>query len=153
MGVLFVYFRASRLADVRRHMDENDASSPVPTAFDGLELKGIDPFVDLGMLIAFATNQEWSVDLVNGRRVWPEGRERDTEYGGPWVSSLDVRVRDVLAGIPADCMSALANRWATIEEFGGEIDVELLREVIAALTAMAIRAREHGESLYCRIPL
>jgi hypothetical protein len=149
MGVRYDYFRAPSATDVRRHMDENDASSPVPATFDGVELKTIDPSVALGMLIAFATDKEWSVDLVNERLIWPEGGEHDTEYGGPWANSLDDRVRDVLAGIPADHVSTLAKRWATIEEFNGRIDLDLLCEVIAEFTALAVRARENGESLYC----
>ncbi|MFD1371061.1 hypothetical protein [Actinoplanes sichuanensis] len=149
MGVLYDYFRAPSVADVCRHMSERDASSPVPEVFDGFELKGIDPSVTLGMLIAFSADQEWSVGLVNERVIWPEGRDQDTEYGGPWASVLNDRVRDVLADIPADRVSALAERWAAIEEFSGRGDVVLLRELMADFTTLAVHAREHGESLYC----
>ncbi len=149
MGVLYDYFRAPSAAEVRRHLDEHDGSSPVPATFDGIELKTIDPAVILGQLVGFAIGQEWGLDLVNERLIWPEGAEQDMEYQGPWASSLDDRARDVLAGIPADQVSDLAERWAAVEEFGGYADPEFLREVVADFVALAARAREHGESLYC----
>lgn len=153
MGVLFDYFRASGEAEVRRHMDENDAFSPVPATFDGIELKTIDPSVILGQLVAFAIGQEWSTDLVDERLIWPEGGEQDVTHQGPWVSVLDDVTRDTLAGIPAECVPDLAERWATVEEFGGFADPEFLRDVVADLAALAARAREHGESLYCWMSL
>ncbi|GLW29420.1 hypothetical protein [Actinoplanes regularis] len=149
MGVLYDYFRAPSVAEVRRHMDENDASSPVPVTYDGIELKAIDPDVVLGKLVAFAIGQEWSLDLVNERLIWPENGEQDPEFEGPWASRLEDRARDVLADIPADRVSELATRWAAVEEFHGYGDPEFLREVVADFIALAARAREHGESLYC----
>ena len=149
MGVLFDYFRAPGEAEVRQHMDENNAFSPVPETFDGIELKTIDPAVILGQLVGFVAAQQ----PVDDRLIWPEGGEQDMEHQGPWVSLLDNRTRDVLAGIPADRVPELAERWATVEEFGGFADPEYLRDVVADFTALATRAREHGESLYCWICL
>lgn len=149
MGVLFDYFRAPGVAEVRRHMDENDAFSPVPVTFDGIELKTIDPSVILGQLVGFVTDREWSTDLVDERLIWPEGGEQDMSHEGPWVTVLDDRTRNVLADIPADRVPELAERWATVEEFGGHADPEFLREVVADFTALAQRARERSESLYC----
>ena len=134
-------------------MDDNDATSPVPGVFDGIELKTIDPCVILGKLVAFATDQEWRPDLVGERLIWPEGGEQDLAHEGPWVTVLDDRARDGLAGIPADQVPGLADRWATVEEFGGYADNEFLREVIADFAALATRAREHGESLHCWMSL
>lgn len=148
MGVLYDYFRAPGEADVRRHLDENDASSPVPATFDGIELKTIDPTVVLGQLVAFATGREWSLEVVNDRPIWPAG-EPDAAHEGPWVSVLDDRARDALADIAADRAAELAVRWAAIEEFGGYADEEFLRETIVGFAGLASRAREHGESLYC----
>lgn len=153
MGVLFDYFRAPSEADVRRQMDEDDAFSPVPATFDGIELKTIDPGVILGKLVAIATDQEWSTDLVDDRLIWPEGGEQDITHEGPWVSVLGNGVRDVLAGIPADRVPELAERWASVEEFGGYADQEFLRDVVADFIALALRAREQGESLYCWMSL
>lgn len=153
MGVLFDYFRAPGDVQVRTHMDENDACSPVPGTFDGIDLKTIDPVVILGQLTAFVIGREWSPRLVDERLIWPAGGEQDVTHEGPWVTVLDDRVRDVLAGIPADRMPEFARRWATVEEFGGHADEEFLREVIADFAALAVRARDSGESLYCWMSL
>jgi hypothetical protein len=153
MGVLTDYFRAPGVAEVRRHMDENDACSPVPATFDGVELKGMDPAVMLGKLVGFATGREWSTDLVDDRLIWPEGGEQDLAHEGPWVTVLGDRARDVLAGIPAALAPELAERWAGIEEFDGTGDPEFLRTVVTDLIALSARAREQRESLFCWICL
>ncbi|MEU8241258.1 hypothetical protein AB0C07_23685 [Actinoplanes missouriensis] len=153
MGVLYDYFRAPSVAAVRAHMDENEADSPLLGDFDGLALKTIDPSVILGQLVAFAMGREWGTDLVDDRLAWPENGEQDPEHEGPWVTVLDDRVRDVLAGIAADRVPELAERWAAVEEFGGFADADYLREVITDFTALATRAREQGESLYCWMTL
>ena len=153
MGVLFDYFRAPGEAEVRQHLDENDAFSPVPATFDGIELKTIDPAVILGQLVGFVIGRQWSTELVNDRLIWPVDGEQDTAHEGPWVSVLDNRTRDVLADIPADRVPELAEQWSTVEEFGGFADPEFLRDVVADFTALAARARENGESLYCWISL
>jgi hypothetical protein len=152
MGVLYDYFRAPGVADVRREMDQS-TYSPVPETFDGIELKSLDPSVILGKLIGFATGQEWSPALVGERLIWPEGGEQDMEHEGPWVTVLGDQARDVLAGIPADQIPGLAERWATVEELYGDGDPEFLGEVVAEFTALAERARQHGESLYCWMSL
>ena len=149
MGVLFDYFRAPGAAQVRRRLDENDASSPVPATFDGVELKTIDPTVILGRLVAFASGREWSPGLIEDRLVWPEGGEQDVTHEGPWVVVLGDRVRDVLADIAAGRVPELAERWATTEELGRFADPEFLRGVVSDLAALAVRARANGESLYC----
>lgn len=153
MGVLFDYFRAPGVAEVRRHMDENDASSPMPETFDGFWLKHIDPSVVLGQLVGFVTDRESTTDLADDRLIWPEGGEQDMSHEGPWVTVLDDRARDVLADIPADRVPDLAERWATVEEFRGHADPEFLREVVADFSALALRARERSESLFCWICL
>jgi hypothetical protein len=153
MGVLFDYFRAPGVAEVRRHLDEHEASSPVPGTFDGIELKMIDPAVILRKLVCFVIGANSDANSVNERLIWPEGGEQDLAHEGPWVTALDDRSRDVLAGISADRIPELAARWATVEEFGGHADPEFLRDVVADLAALAVRAREHHESLYCWICL
>jgi len=153
VSVLFDYFRAANEVQVRKHMDDNDALSPVPATFDGMGVKTIDPCVILGQLVAFVTGQDWSPDMVGDRLIWPEGGGQDMTYEGPWVSVLDDRARDVLASIPADRTPDLAERWATVEEFGGYAEQEYLRDVVADFAALAVHAREHGESLYCWMSL
>jgi hypothetical protein len=66
------------------------------------------------------------------------------------VTVLDDQARDVLADIRADRVPELAERWASIEEFRGDVPgPEFLREVVADFSALALRARERSESLFC----
>src|SRR5690349_9214251 len=94
---LFDYFRAPDAAAVRRVLDADDGSTPVGTAFDGVEVKGVDPTVVLGKMIAAIRQVPWSPDLVDDRLVWPAGGEEDPDFEGPWVTELDTSVRDALA--------------------------------------------------------
>jgi hypothetical protein len=152
MGVLYDYFRAPEVDQVRDLLDENDGFSPVER-FEGIDLKWIDPGVILGKLVGFATGQEWSTSLVIDRLIWPVGAEQEMDYQGPWVTILNDEARDTLADIPVKRVAELAERWATVEEFRGYGDAEYLREVIAGFIGLAARAREHGESLFCWICL
>jgi hypothetical protein len=158
MGVLTDYFRAPSVAAVQEQMAQRDGGPLVSedsqsSAFDGVELKGVDPAVTLGRLAAFAMDTAYSSDLFEDRLIWPEGGEQDTEHLGPWVVALDDRTRDTLAGVPAQRVPDLAERWAAIEEFRGVITVDGLRSAVEQLTALAGRARDSGESLYCWISL
>ncbi|GLY05890.1 hypothetical protein [Actinoplanes sp. NBRC 101535] len=148
MGVLYDYFRAPALDEVRRLLDDTEGESPLGT-FDGLDLKSLEPSVAVGQLIAAVLDQEWTMSLVADRLIWPMSAETDPEYDGPWVTVLGDHARDVLAGIPADRVPALATQWATAEEFHGHGDPSFLATVIPELSALASRAREAGESLYC----
>ncbi len=78
MGVLCDYFRAPGVDEVRAFLDNNDGASPVE-AFDGIDLKWIDPGVILGRLVGLATDQEWSTGLVNDHLIWPAGAEQDMD--------------------------------------------------------------------------
>jgi hypothetical protein len=155
MGVLTDYFRAPQVSLVQQRMVDT-GGGPLVTAqsetsvFDGVELKSIDHAVVLAQLVGFATGRDWNID---GRLIWPAGTEHDVEHEGPWVVVLDDGTRDVLADIPSGRVPELADRWAGIEEFGGLADPGDLREAISGLSALAARARDAGESLFCWISL
>jgi hypothetical protein len=158
MGVMYDYFRAPSVAAVQEQMvlldggplvREGSESSP----FDGVELKLVDQAVALARLIGFVTDEPLTTGLVNDRLIWPEGGEQDTEYMGPWVALLTGRSRDVLAGIPAQRIPEFAQRWAGIEEFSGFAPADFLASVVESLGALARRACDAGESLYCWISL
>ncbi|WP_173036324.1 hypothetical protein [Phytohabitans flavus] len=139
---------------MREQMEKRDGGPLVSAdresaAFDGVELKSVDPEVALGKLVAFAMDTEYSSGLVDNRLIWPEGGEQDTGHMGPWVVTLDDKTRDTLAGVPARRVPDLARRWADIEEFGGLLTPDDLRSALEQLTALATRARDNGESLYC----
>jgi hypothetical protein len=158
MSVLYNYFRAPSVAAVQRELAEHGGGPPVTASressvFDGTELEGIAYAVALGQLVAFATDQPWSPDLIDDRLIWPEGDERDANYEGPWVVVLDDQVRDTIAGIQPQRVPELAERWAAIEEFHGSASPADLDLAVDVLIALATRAHTAGESLYCRMSL
>jgi hypothetical protein len=157
MGVMTDYFRAPSAAAVLEQMAQRDGGPLViensdSSAFDGVELKFIDPPVALGRLVAFAMGVAYHSDHVEHRLIWPDG-EQDPEHMGPWVIALDDLTRDTLAGVPAQRVPELADQWATIEEFDGLNLTEGFRPAVEQLTALAGRARDSGESLYCWMSL
>jgi hypothetical protein len=59
----------------------------------------------------------------------------------------------VLADIPPERIPGLAQRWSGIEEFSGFAPPEFLTSATEQLVALANRARDAGESLYCWMSL
>jgi hypothetical protein len=141
------YFRAPSVAAAQQQLTEQDGGSPLGV-FDGENLKNLDPTVILGQFVALATGRPYSVDLIATNLIW-----EDPSSEGPWVTVFDDRVRDTLAGISADRLPALAEQWATIEEFHGQVEPPHLRAVAEQLMALASRAREAGEPLFCWMSL
>ena len=121
--------------------------------FDTVHHKHIDPTVALGRLAAFVLDRPYSVDLVDDRLVYPPSGANDPSYEGPWISVLPDSLRNLIAGVPAERVPELAERWAGIEEFDGLFPVDELREVITDLVTLAAEALLAGESLYCRVGL
>jgi hypothetical protein len=148
---LFDYFRAPGADAVRRAMDVTDECSPMGEVFDGVEAKGVDPAVVLGMLIAAIRQVPWSPDLVRQKLVWPPGGEPDRGHEGPWVTELNASARDVLA--EAGDLPRVAREWARIEELGGHVDVADAQAFIETLAGLARQAREADELLFCWMSL
>ncbi|GAA1400851.1 hypothetical protein GCM10009639_42430 [Kitasatospora putterlickiae] len=165
MGVLTDYFRAADDAAVLDALGETEGGPLVGgagTVFDGVEAKGVDPSVVLGQLVAVVRRVEWAVGLVGETPVWPTtpppGREGpsgedDPWATGPWVTRLGRPVRDTLADLPAAEASDVSARWAAQAEELDGADGEDLRPLVEELSALARRAREAGEDLYCWICL
>ncbi|MEV6443155.1 hypothetical protein [Amycolatopsis sp. NPDC051716] len=82
---LFDYFRATDADAVRQVIDARRGHTPVGDVFDGIEAKGVDPTVVLGMMIAAIQQVPWNPDLVADSLVWPAGREAD-ELMFCWIS-------------------------------------------------------------------
>jgi len=144
---LYEYFRAPDADSVRQAMDSADGNSPVGRVFDGIEAKGVDPAVVLGMLSAAIRQQPWSPDLVDDTLVWSV----DVEDDGPAVYQLDTATRDTLAD--ADDLPRVAEEWSRIEEFEGRVDPADALVFIEAMAGLARRARDAGEGLFCWLAL
>jgi hypothetical protein len=146
---LFDYFRAPDADAVRQVMDAGGGRTPVGNVLDGIDAKGVDPTVVLGMMIAAIQQVPWNPDLVTDNLVWPAGREQDPDYDGPWVSELNTSARDVLA--QAGDVPRVAREWAEIEELGGNVDVADAQAFIESIVGLAGRAREAEDLMFCWI--
>ncbi|CCH30817.1 hypothetical protein ABZ816_00950 [Actinosynnema sp. NPDC047251] len=135
MGVLTDYFRAADAAAVVRALGEHGA-------FDGVELKGIDPVVCFGQLVALVRGARWDPGTAGSRVVWPA----DPSTAESWVFELGTAARDALAAVPDEDVPAVSVRWAATDELAG---AEGLEEVVVDLVGLARRARDAGERLYC----
>ncbi|MEW2331255.1 hypothetical protein AB0880_26025 [Micromonospora chersina] len=150
MGVLYDYFRAADDAAAVRLMEDLDggpvAVSGDGAAVDAIDLKGIDPAVILGQLVSLVRGVDWEVNTIVSGLLW-SGDEQE----GPWLMSIDSATRDTLASIDDAQVRELSARWGRIEELawgGPPADDEML-PVIEQIAALARRARDAGENLYC----
>lgn len=150
VGVLYDYFRAADDAAAIRLIEDHDGG-PVAvrgddSTVDAIDLKGIEPAVTLGKLVSFVRGISWEVDLVGLRLLW-SGHEQE----GPWLMSLDNATRDTLATIADAQMPELAARWGRIEElaWADPLPDGQMLPVIEEVVALAQRARDAGENLYC----
>lgn len=160
MGVLTDYFRAADGVSVVQALERTDGGPLVGvehSTFDGVEAKGIDPCVVLGMLIAAIKQVPWSVDLVADATVWPttpppgpDSREDEDDpwVTGPWVTELNAAVRDALAGVHDADVSKLVAEWIQAEGFRGA-QVEDVQPLAEELIQLARRARDADEQIYC----
>ena len=149
MGVLCDYFRAADDAAATSLMEQTDGG-PVAVAGDGLldaiDLKGIEPHVILGQLVALAADVPWHPHVVDTELLWSGGDE------GPWMMSIEDTARDTLAAIvPGASTSELSAQWGRIEELAssGPLPPEHLVPIIEEIAGLARRARDAGEHLYC----
>lgn len=149
MGVLYDYFRAAGDVAAVELMAELDGG-PVVTAdgrpgVDAIDLKGIDSAVTLGQLVALARGVAWHTGLVEERLLWSGNQD------GPWLTALDDATRDALAAITSDRLPELSAEWGRSEELAwdGPLPADQMLPVIEAIAALARRAQDAGEHLYC----
>ncbi|GII26453.1 hypothetical protein [Planosporangium mesophilum] len=150
MGVLYDYFRAKDDAAAVRLMEDLDGGPVVGSgdgvAVDAIDLKGIEPAVTLGKLVSFVRGVSWEVNLVDLKLLW-SGDEQE----GPWLMTLDRATRDTLASITDAQVLELSAQWGRIEElaWGGPLPDDQMLPAIEEVAALARRARDAGEDLYC----
>lgn len=170
VGVLIDYFRAPDGETALRLLDEGDGvphgPATVGAGVDALDAKGIDPDVVLGQLVGLILAVPWSVDLIETVGVWPpeETKPRSVEemnglpedspwHTGPWLEELSNRIRDALADVDDHALPSIADEWARIEEFDGHMDMTFALDIIESFVALARRARQADDRLYCWICL
>ncbi|MEU3457406.1 hypothetical protein ABZ671_27950 [Micromonospora sp. NPDC006766] len=150
MGVLYDYFRAKDDATAVKLMDGLSGGPAVAGRGDGsvdaIDLKGIEPSVTLGNLVSLVRGVDWEVNLVGLQLLWSAN-----EQEGPWLMSLDRATRDTLASINDAQLLELSARWGRSEELAwdGPLPEDQMLPVIREIAALAQRARNAGEDLYC----
>ncbi|WP_433262086.1 hypothetical protein ACQPWR_21850 [Micromonospora vinacea] len=150
MGVLYDCFRAKDDAAAVGLMEDFEGGAFAVgrggIAVDAVDLKGIEPTVTLGKLVSLVRQVDWDVSLVDLELLW-SGDEQD----GPWLMSLDRAARDTLASISNAQVRELSARWGRIEElaWSGALSDDEMLPVIEKVAALAQRARDAGQDLYC----
>jgi hypothetical protein len=151
VGVLTDYFRAADRDAARALIAEREfvplADTPGLAPVDGVEAKGIDPFVVLPALVAAVPGAPAESD-GDAPLVWPDADDQEALAEGPWVVELSEEARDVLASLAPQDAGPVADRWATADELDGSTGEDLLPFVVD-LAALARRAADAGDRLYC----
>lgn len=149
MGVLYDYFRASDDGSAVK-LVEDLGGGPVVTdadssTVDAVDLKGIDPRVTLARLVCLVRGIEWNAEAVEERLVWSKDEE------GPWVSFIGDDARDALASIAEERMPSLSAAWGRTDELAwhGPLPDDVMLPVIEDIAALARRAQDAGDHLYC----
>jgi hypothetical protein len=147
MGVLFDYFRASDAATAAAVLERlggpRDPEAPVLDAVAG---KGFEPEVMMRTLQSLLTGVPYD-QLPEGQLLAMEGED------GPWIEQLSEELRDALAEVQAGRLPAVAEQWVGTEEFWDGATAAEVLPFLGAVTALARRARQAGERLYCWICL
>jgi hypothetical protein len=149
MGTLCDYFRAASDAAAVNLMDEF-GGGPVAAGdgagIDAIDLKGIEPAVTLGRLVALVRGVSWDVNVVNTELLWSGAEE------GPWLMSIDDAVRDTLASVATSTqLLELSAQWGRTEElaWNGPLTDDAMLPVIDQIAGLARRARDAGDHMYC----
>ena len=147
MGVLFDYFRApdasTAAAVLERLGGPRDPDAPLLDAVAG---KGFEPEVMLRKLQSLLTGVPYE-ELSEAELVAAEGED------GPWIVQLSEELRDALADAQASRLPVVVERWVRTEEFWDQATTAEVLPFLGEVTALARRARQAGERLYCWICL
>ncbi|MFE9448902.1 hypothetical protein [Streptomyces sp. NPDC006739] len=165
MGVLYDYFGAADPATAVEwaigpggdHRQEGPSLDEAGA--DWIDMKGMDPHLALGQLIAFAegvpfAGQRDKPELIwPDLRQWPEPTGSEPDPGSPWESGLLLmalpdRWRDVLAEVAEEFVPMLAMQWSFTDE-AVFADQSTAEDCVRAFTGLARRARAAGSGLYC----
>lgn len=115
---------------------------------DVVELKGIEPVVQLGRLEALLTGVDYDVVTRNPRQGHAVAVRRDGEV---LVISLTDELHAALAAAPESRLREVAVPWSQTDEFWGQGEPSILAEALIELAGLARRAATRAERLYCWI--
>jgi hypothetical protein len=145
VGVLFDYFRAPDASTASLVLERvggpttPDLDAPVLDAVAG---KGFEPEVMMRTLQSLLTGVPYD-DLPGGELLAMEGED------GPWIIQLSEELRDALADAQLSRLPAVAEQWVRTEEFWDQATATEVLPFLDEVTALARRAQQAGERLYC----
>jgi hypothetical protein len=152
MGVLYDYFSApsdeaasatiNRIGGPGRLSDD---TPPLPP-FDTMPTRGIDPIVLLGQLEALLTDRDFAEVL--SRRCTPLATVDD---GAKMVMALSEELQTALADADDERIAAVSGQWSQFADFWERPDPAELASWVSELAALARRALDRSERLYCWI--
>jgi hypothetical protein len=148
VGVLFDYFRASDASTAAAVLEQvGGPRDPEAPALDAVAGKGFEPEVMLRKLQSLLTGVPYE-ELSEAELVAMEGED------GPWIVQLSEELRDALADAQASRLPVVVERWVLrTEEFWDQATATEVLPFLDEVTALAGRARQAGERLYCWICL
>jgi hypothetical protein len=149
MGVLFDYFRAPDASTAAAALERpGGPTTPDPDApvLDAVAGKGFEPEVMMRTLQSLLTGVPYD-ELPEGELLAMEGAD------GPWIVQLSEELRDALAGAQPSRLPAVAEQWVRTEEFWDQPPAAEVLPFLGEVTALARRARQAGERLYCWVCL
>jgi hypothetical protein len=151
MGVLTDYFSAPSDEAAATAIDRvggpalPTAGSPVLPPFDAVQMKGIDPYINLGTLESILTGLDYDAIVADPNHA---GLIAQRDDDGPWVCAVSATLQEALATADSAQLARAAVPWSQTEEFHGAAP-ESLMWVLEQLADLARRATANGHRLYC----
>lgn len=144
MSGLFEYFAASSDSEAAAAIELAGRASAA--GMDVIAIAGVDPVVQLGTLEELLTGRSYD-DITDDLRSGVTLAMRDG--GETCVISVTDCLASALAATSDQHLAEVAVPWSETEEFWGQGDPEQLAVFLKALAALARRAVEANQQLYC----
>ena len=142
VGNLYDYFAADDDAIAASAFEH----SPDPERFAVLDVRGIEPAVQLAILESLLRGIDYEQVAADPRQCALLSDPRSEER---WV----VTVTDALAEADTDQLAHTTIAWSATEEFRGQGDANLLGNFLNRFATLARTARSRGQRLYCWMSL
>jgi hypothetical protein len=149
VGVLFDYFRAPDASTAAAVLERlGGPRDPEAPPLDAVAGKGFEPAVMLRRLQSLLTGVPYDqLPEAEVELLAMEGED------GPWIVQLSEELRDALADAQPSRLPAVAEQWVRTEEFWEQPPAAEVLPFLGEVTALARRARQADERLYCWICL
>ena len=145
MGILTDYFIAGSDAEAAGAL--NATGGPEQGGLATLQLKGVDPVVNLATLDSILTGAD-PMGIIG------EGQDPVADGGsdGPWILRVRPSLVAALSAADQSKLPDVAIDWAATEEYEGTDPKDLL-DVLNDLGRMAKQSLDENKSLYCWMSL